>query len=176
MSVAAGDFAALVRPVADFPQPGVLFKDITPLLADAAAFAAAVDAVVAPWHADPPDLVVGMESRGFILGAAAALRLGCGFVPIRKPGRLPAEVLAEDYVLEYASGRLEIHADAVAAGQRVLLMDDVLATGGTLLASRRLVERLGGEVVGAAVLIEIAALGGRAQWAGPAPLHSVLCD
>ncbi|MBS7456133.1 adenine phosphoribosyltransferase [Coralloluteibacterium stylophorae] len=176
MSDAAARLAALVRPVRDFPQPGVLFKDITPLLADAAAFAAAVDAMVAPWRADPPDLVVGMESRGFILGAAAALRLGCGFVPIRKPGRLPAETLVEDYVLEYASGRLEIHADAVAAGQRVLLMDDVLATGGTLMASRRLVERLGGAVVGAAVLVEIATLGGRAHWAGPSPLHAVLRD
>ncbi|MFC4729660.1 adenine phosphoribosyltransferase [Coralloluteibacterium thermophilus] len=167
-------FAHLLRDVPDFPRPGIRFCDISPLLADAAGLRAAVESLVAPWRPAPPDLVAGIESRGFILGAAAATLLGCGFVPVRKPGKLPAEVLHETYALEYGSDRLEVHADAARPGQRVLLVDDVLATGGTLAAARRLVERLGATLAGAAVLVELEGLGGRARWASDAPLHAAL--
>src|SRR5690606_28253503 len=143
---------------------GVVFKDITPLLADADGYAAAIDAMAAPWRGVALDAVLAIESRGFILGAALARALGTGFVPVRKPGKLPAHVHAQDYDLEYGSNRLEIHADARAPGARVLLVDDVLATGGTLRASLALAQRQGAIVVGAAVLLEIAALDGRTRW------------
>ena len=164
----------LIRDVHDFPRPGIVFKDITPVLADAGAFAAAVDALAAPWRAAPPDAVAGIESRGFILGAALAHALGCGFVPVRKPGKLPGRTLAQDYALEYGHDRLEIHADAVAPGARVLVLDDVLATGGTLRAATALVRRLGAEVCGADVLVELALLQGRERWDDPAPLRAVV--
>ena len=154
----------LIRDVHDFPKPGIVFKDITPVLADADAFAAAIAALAEPWRAAPPDAVAGIESRGFILGAALARALGTGFVPVRKPGKLPAQTLAQEYELEYGSDRLEIHADAVAPGARVLLVDDVLATGGTLRAALALARQLDTTVVGASALLEIAALQGRAQW------------
>lgn len=168
------DWQALVRDVPDFPRPGIVFKDITPLLGDAAAFRAAVAALAAPWRETPPAVVAGVEARGFVLGAALAHALGCGFVPVRKPGKLPARTLAQDYRLEYGSGRLEIHADAVRPGARVLVVDDVLATGGTLQAAATLLARLDAELVGAAVLVELAALGGRARWDGPAPLLAAM--
>lgn len=158
------DWQSLIRDIPDFPKPGVLFKDITPLLADADGYAAAVDALAAPWRGVALDAVLGIESRGFILGAALARALGTGFVPVRKPGKLPARTLAQEYELEYGSDRLEIHADAVAPGARVLLVDDVLATGGTLCAALALARQQGANVVGASVLLEIAALRGRAQW------------
>lgn len=168
------NFQHLIREVADFPKPGIAFKDITPLLGDADGFAAAVRAIAAPWREADIAVVAGIESRGFILGAALAGELGAGFVPIRKPGKLPGPTLAADYALEYGSDRLEIHADAVAPGTRVLLVDDVLATGGTLAAARRLVEGIGADLAGAAVLIELDALDGRARWKAGIPLRAVL--
>lgn len=160
----------LVRDVPDFPKPGILFKDITPVLADPEAFSTAVSQMVEPWRGTGLHAVAGIESRGFILGAAMALALGTGFVPVRKPGRLPAKTLSQDYALEYGSDRLEVHADAVPPGAKVLLVDDVLATGGTLLAALELLRRQGAEVSGAAVLFEIRALRGRERWADGTPL------
>lgn len=164
----------LIRAVPDFPSPGVTFRDITPLLADASAFAACLDALAAPWENAQIQAVCAIESRGFILGAALADRLRCGFVPLRKPGKLPPPVLAASYELEYARDALEVRADALAAGTRVLVVDDVLATGGTLAAARSLLETLGAHTVGASVLIELAALPGRARWGDAAPLHALL--
>jgi adenine phosphoribosyltransferase len=159
-----GDWRDLIRDVPDFPREGVAFKDITPLLADADGFAAAVDAMAAPWRGIALDAVFAVESRGFILGAALARALGLGFVPVRKAGKLPARTHAQAYELEYGSDRLEVHADAVAPGARVLLVDDVLATGGTLAAALSLARTQGADVVGASVLLELAFLGGRARW------------
>src|SRR5690606_11734818 len=138
------------------------------------AFAAAVAAMAAPWRGAPPDAVAGIESRGFILGAALALELGCGFVPVRKPGKLPARTLSQDYRLEYGSDRLEIHVDAVPPGARVLVVDDVLATGGTLRAATELLRRQGAQVIGADVLVELIPLGGRDRWDAAAPLRAAL--
>lgn len=154
----------LIRDVPDFPRGGIMFKDITPLLADADGFAAAIDAMAGPWRGIALDAVFAVESRGFILGAALARALGLGFVPVRKPGKLPARAYSQAYDLEYGSDRLEVHADAVPRGARVLLVDDVLATGGTLAATLALARTQGADVVGAAVLIELASLGGRARW------------
>ncbi len=167
-------FEALLRDVADFPRPGVTFKDVTPLLADGAALAAATEAMVAPFREQRIARICAMEARGFIFGAAAAVSLGCGFVPLRKPGKLPASRLGVDYALEYGTDRLEMHADALLPGDRVLIIDDVLATGGTLGAAAGLVEMAGAEIVGAAVLIELRALGGRSRWGQAIPLHAVL--
>jgi adenine phosphoribosyltransferase len=167
------DWQTLIRNIPDFPSPGIVFKDITPVLADADAFADVVALLAAPWREAPPAAVAGIEARGFILGAALAHALGSGFVPIRKPGKLPARTLTQEYRLEYGSGRLEIHADALTAGTRVLIVDDVLATGGTLQAADMLLRRLGAEIVGAAVLVELVALGGRARWQDAAPLRAV---
>ncbi|MBD8872271.1 adenine phosphoribosyltransferase [Rhodanobacter sp. DHB23] len=167
-------FAALIRAVPDFPGPGVLFRDVTPLLADAQGFADCIAALAAPWRDAGVQAVCGIEARGFIFGAALAQALGAGFVPLRKPGKLPPPVLAVDYQLEYGSDRLEARSDAIAPGTRVLLADDVLATGGTLAAAQALVARCGGEVVGASVLIELEALRGRARWSGDRPLHALL--
>lgn len=161
MRTAMAAWHALLRDVADFPKPGIAFKDITPLLADRDGFAAAIEAMAAPWRDARVDAVFGIESRGFILGAALAYVLGTGFVPIRKPGRLPARVLAQDYALEYGYDRLEVHADAVADGTRVLLVDDVLATGGTLTATRELVGACGAQVHAVAMLMELTFLPGR---------------
>lgn len=152
--------AALVRDVADFPKPGVGFKDISPLLASPDGFAAAVEAMVGASPRDV-DVVLGMEARGFIFGAPVAVALGAGFVPVRKPGKLPCATVSESYDLEYGSNTLAVHADAFAAGARVLIVDDVLATGGTLAATAALVRQLGGELVQATVLMELAFLGGR---------------
>ena len=166
--------AAQVRDVPDFPKPGVLFKDITPLLADARAFRDCVDALASQWRTQRIDAVCGIEARGFIIGAALARALGTGFVPLRKPGKLPAETLGTDFELEYGQARLEVHADALAPDARVLIIDDVLATGGTLAAARRLVEQLGADIAGAAVLIELSFLRGRTRWPAEVPLHSLL--
>lgn len=167
-------FAALIRDVADFPRPDVLFRDVTPLLADARGFADCVAALAEPWRDAGVQAVCGIEARGFIFGTALAQALGAGFVPLRKPGKLPPPVLALEYQLEYGSDRLEARHDALPSGTRVLLADDVLATGGTLAAAQALVARFGGEVVGASVLIELAALRGRERWVGDRPLHAVL--
>lgn len=168
------DLARYVRDVADFPKPGVVFKDLTPLLADARAFAASIEALVAPFADAKIERVVGIEARGFIFGAAAAHALGAGFVPMRKPRKLPAKTIGVDYALEYGTDRLEIHADALVRDERVLIVDDVLATGGTLAAAARLCEHAGANVVGAAVLAEIAFLNGRRRWQCEAALHAVL--
>lgn len=151
---------SLIRSIPDYPEPGVLFRDITPLLADAAAFAAVVDALIEPFAASF-DLVAGVEARGFLLAGAAAAASGTGLVPIRKAGKLPRPAASVAYALEYGEAVIEAH-DDIPAGARVLLIDDVLATGGTLAAARELVHRLGGEVIGVSVLMELDALGGRA--------------
>ncbi len=157
---------SLLRPVPDFPKPGIVFQDITPLLADAAALSGAVQWIVDAFRATRVTHVVGVESRGFVLAAPVAIALGAGFVPIRKPGKLPAEVLRAEYKLEYGSGTLEVHKDALKAGDRVLLVDDVLATGGTMSASVSLVKRLHATVVGCAFLLEITPLSGRTRLDG----------
>ena len=162
-----------IRHVPDFPKPGIIFYDITTLLADPAGLHDAIDALSAPYRAAGIERVIGIESRGFILAAAIADRLGAGFVPIRKPGKLPAATLRESYALEYGTDALEIHTDAVESGQRVLLVDDVLATGGTARAAVDLVRRLGGRIHAVAFLIELAALRGRDRL-GDTPIHSVL--
>ncbi|TPG11326.1 adenine phosphoribosyltransferase [Rhodanobacter glycinis] len=168
------DFAALIRAVPDFPSPGVMFRDVTPLLADAGAFARCIDALAEPWQGSGVQAVGGIEARGFIFGAALAQKLHAGFVPLRKPGKLPPPVVSVDYQLEYGSDRLQAQRDALKPGERVLLVDDVLATGGTLAAARLLVEQLGAELVGASVVIELPGLQGRDRWRGDKPLHSLL--
>jgi adenine phosphoribosyltransferase len=157
----ADRLAALVRDIPDFPRPGVTFKDITPLLADAAAFRTAVDGISERFESAGVDRVLGVEARGFIMAAPIAYRFGAGFTPVRKAGKLPWQVEAEEYALEYGTDLLEIHKDAVAAGDRVLVVDDVLATGGTAAATVRLVERLGGRVVGLGFVLELGFLSGR---------------
>ncbi len=165
---------ARLRDVPDFPKPGILFKDITPVLGDAAAFSAALDALVA--YAAPLGVtrVLGVEARGFILGAALATRMNLGFVPARKPGKLPAEVDRVTYALEYGSDSLELHVGSFAPGERVLVVDDVIATGGTAAAAIALAERQGAVVAGAAFLIELAFLGGRARLPPATDVFAVL--
>ncbi len=160
------ELKALVRDVPDFPTEGIVFKDLMPLIGNAEAFHATIEQL-AEW-AGPrsPDIILGAEARGFIFGGALAYELGCGFVPARKPGKLPWEKVRATYDLEYGSDSLEIHADALAAGSRVIVLDDVLATGGTAHAKVELVERLGGEVVGALFVIELTFLDGRAKLDG----------
>ena len=153
----------LIRDVPDFPKPGILFKDITTLLRNADGLRGAVDCLIEPYRDTPLDQVVGIESRGFILGAAIADRLGTGFVPVRKPGKLPAATVSASYALEYGTDTLEMHRDALGGGHRVLIVDDLLATGGTARAAVSLVRECGAEVVGLAFLIELLALNGRAQ-------------
>jgi adenine phosphoribosyltransferase len=160
------DWAALIRDVPNFPIEGVLFKDITPLLRDPAGFRAVIDAFADQLRDVPADLIVGMESRGFIFAAPLAYALGLGFVPVRRLGKLPAEAIRIDYELEYGTNSFEMHRDAVVAGQRVLVVDDVLATGGTVKATISLVEQLGGEVTAVGFLIELPALEGRQHLAG----------
>lgn len=171
---AAARLARLVRDVPDFPRAGVVFKDITPLLADARAFAACLDALAAPWLGAGIEVVCGVEARGFIFGAALARTLGAGFVPLRKAGKLPAATRGIDFRLEYGDARLEIHADALPRGTRALLVDDVLATGGTLAAALELLQESGASVAGAAVVIELDFLNGRVRWPGDTPLQSLL--
>lgn len=165
---------ALIADVPDFPKPGVVFKDFTPLLADPGALALAVELMANPYRGKGIDLVVGAESRGFIFGIAIAQALSAGFVPVRKPGKLPRMVHGVDYDLEYGTDRLELHADAIMRGQKVLLVDDLLATGGTMRASCELVRRSGAEIAGITVLIELRFLEGRAKLAGLGEVHSVL--
>jgi adenine phosphoribosyltransferase len=150
-----------VRDVPDFPQPGIVFRDITPLLARKELFREVVDLMSQRWNQTPPDLVAAIEARGFIPGAAIAVKLNAGFVPIRKIGKLPWETISDAYQLEYGTAELQVHSDAVKPGQKVLIVDDVLATGGTAAAAVRLIRKLGGEVVGVQVLIELEDLGGR---------------
>ena len=155
------DLEQYIRDVPDFPKKGIVFKDITPLLADPAALGEAVARLAAPYESKAVELVTGIESRGFIFGSLVAQRLGVGFVPIRKPGKLPARTISATYELEYGTDTVEIHADAVRPGQKVLMVDDLLATGGTMAAACRLVGQLGGEIVGVAFVIELCFLHGR---------------
>ena len=156
----------LVRDVPDFPQEGILFKDITPLLADDVAFSSAIDLIVVHYGRGNVDKVVGIEARGFILASPVAYHFGAGFIPVRKAGKLPWNTDREEYELEYGTAVLEVHTDAIRPGERVLIVDDVLATGGTARATAALVERLGGKVIGIATLIELGFLNGRQQLAG----------
>jgi len=160
------DLKAQIRHVPDFPKAGILFYDITTLLQDPAGLRAAIESIAAPFADQRIDLVVGIESRGFIFGAPVADRLGAGFAPVRKPGKLPAACVRQSYALEYGTDTLEIHEDAVKAGQRVLIVDDLLATGGTARATTDLVKKIGGQVAGLAFLIELVALNGRARLQG----------
>ena len=162
----AGWLKEHIRDIPDFPSPGVVFKDITPLLADRDAFCFSVDQLVDHFSGVAVDKVLGIEARGFILAGPVAYRLGAGFVPVRKGGKLPWQVEKEEYVLEYGTDLLEIHGDALHAGERVLVIDDVLATGGTAAATTRLVERLGGVVAGIGFVIELAFLEGRSRLEG----------
>jgi adenine phosphoribosyltransferase len=164
--VTAVDLRAKIRDVPDFPRPGIVFKDIMPLLADPAAFHEAIEQLAGYAEPRTPELVLGAEARGFILGGALAYRLGCGFVAARKPGKLPWKTISAEYMLEYGIDLLELHADAIRPGTRVLVHDDLLATGGTAKAKIELVERLGGVVVGVAFLIELDFLRGRDQLVG----------
>jgi adenine phosphoribosyltransferase len=157
------DLRAYIRDVPDFPKPGIVFKDITPLLGDARAFQATVDRLADEFEGRGIDAVAAAEARGFLFGTPLALRLGVGFVPIRKPGKLPYSKIGIEYALEYGTDRLEVHGDALAPGKRILLLDDVLATGGTMVACRDLVRQAGAEVVAFAFVIELGFLGGRAR-------------
>jgi adenine phosphoribosyltransferase len=156
----------LIRDIPDFPQPGIVFKDITPLLADDDAFSSAIDLIVVRYGRGNVDKVVGIEARGFIVASPVAYHFGAGFIPVRKEGKLPWETEREEYALEYGTAVLEIHKDAIRDGDRVLIVDDVLATGGTARATAHLVERLGGKVIGIACLIELTFLKGRENLAG----------
>ena len=159
------DLRAKIREVPDWPQPGVGFKDVTPLLADPEALAETISELGAWAKTQRPDLILGAEARGFILGAAIAKEIGCGFVPARRPGKLPPETVSATYQLEYGTNALELHPDLIPHGSRVLIHDDVLATGGTVEAVAKLVEQLGGEVVGCCFIIELTFLGGREKLA-----------
>ena len=169
-------WASLIRDVPDFPQPGILFKDITTLIKDGDAFRQVIGALVNRYRGQQIDRVVGVESRGFIFASPLAYELGAGFVPVRKPGKLPADVVKTEYQLEYGSNTLEAHTDSIERGQKVLVVDDVLATGGSAEATVRLVEQLGGTVMGIAVVIELAFLEGRQRLAqrGAYDLFSLL--
>lgn len=155
------DLARHIRPIPDFPKPGILFRDITPLLADADAFAAAIAALAEPWRHAGVAAIAAVEARGFLFAGPLALELGVGVIPVRKPGKLPADTISHEYDLEYGRDRLEMHRGVLAAGAGVLVVDDVLATGGTAAACMKLVEAAGGRVLGSSFLVEIAALGGR---------------
>ena len=165
---------SLIRDVPDFPKPGITFKDFTPLLADPRGLALAVELMANPYRGKGVELVVGAESRGFIFGTAIAQSLSAGFVPIRKPGKLPRSVHGVDYALEYGTDRLEIHSDAIGKGRKVVVVDDLLATGGTLEACCELVKKSGAEIVGIAVLIELPKLKGRDKVVKYGEVHSVL--
>jgi adenine phosphoribosyltransferase len=161
MSTSAEELKRYIRDVPDYPQKGIIFRDITPLLGDKNIFREVVDLMSKAWTANPPDLVAAIEARGFIPGAAIAVKLGAGFVPIRKTGKLPWSTVMESYDLEYGTDSLEVHSDALQPGQKVLIVDDVLATGGTASAAVRLMRKLGAAVVGVQVLIELTYLDGR---------------
>jgi len=167
------DYKLLIREVPDFPKPGILFYDITTLLKDARAFRNIVDDLAQRYREKPISKIIGIESRGFILGAPLAYHLGAGFVPVRKPGKLPADSFEVKYNLEYGSNSLAIHRDAVAIGEKVLIVDDLLATGGTAATTVNLVRQLGGEIVGLVFLVELAALKGREKLDG-CDIHAVI--
>ena len=157
------DFTSFIRTVPDYPKPGIQFRDITTLLKDPTGFAAAIDALVARYRTTPISKIVAIESRGFLFGAPLAVALGLGFVPARKPGKLPGKTTGHDYTLEYGVDRIEIHDDAITAGDNILIVDDLLATGGTAHAAVSLVQKMGGRVVECAFLVDLPDLGGRAR-------------
>jgi adenine phosphoribosyltransferase len=165
---------ALIRDIPDFPKPGIVFKDFTPMLADPRGLALAVEMMANPYRGRGIEIVAGAESRGFIFGTAIAQALSAGFVPVRKPGKLPRRVHGVEYALEYGTDRLEIHAEDIRPGQRVLLVDDLLATGGTLAACAELLRKVGAEIAGMTVLIELKFLNGRERVRGVGQVHSVL--
>ena len=165
MSRASVDLERFIRPVPDFPQPGILFRDITPLLADPAALAAAVRLMVGPWREAGIGAIAAVEARGFLFATPMAIELGVGVIPVRKPGKLPAETIEYEYDLEYGRDKLQMHTGILERGARVLVVDDVLATGGTAAACMRLIEAAGGTVAGAAFLVEIEPRGGRGRLA-----------
>jgi adenine phosphoribosyltransferase len=171
--VQVAELQALIRSIPDFPKPGILFRDITPLLKDARGFAAAVDMLAERFAGEKIDYVVAIEARGYVIGAPIAYKLGAGLIPVRKPGKLPYETLKANYALEYGTNTLEVHSDALSHGHRVLIVDDLLATGGTAAATKALVEQLGAQVVGLAFLIELAALEGRKKL-GSTPLTTLI--
>lgn len=173
MTDPVGHLKKLIRDIPDFPKPGVLFRDITPLLADPQGLALSIELLANPFRGQGIDVVVGTESRGFIFGTAVACAISAGFQVVRKPKKLPFKVISMSYDYEYGTDTLEMHADAVLPGQRVLIVDDVLATGGTMKACVDLVEQLGGKVAGIAVMIELAFLNGRSKL-GTRDVHSVL--
>src|SRR5919109_2324614 len=154
------DLKRLIRTIPDYPKPGIMFRDVTTLLGDAQGFKAAIARMAEPYRAEPVDAVAGIEARGFILGGAIADRLGCGFVPIRKRGKLPWKTIGQEYTLEYGVDAVEIHEDAIREGGRILIVDDLIATGGTAEAATKLVRRSGGQVVGATFIIDLPELGG----------------
>ena len=151
----------LVRTIPDYPKPGIMFRDVTTLIGDSAGLKATIAQLTEPYRKEPIDVVAGIEARGFIVGGAIADRLGCGFLPIRKKGKLPWKTIGEDYALEYGTDRIEIHEDALAKGDRVLIVDDLIATGGTAAAAVKLIRRTGAEVLGAAFIVDLPELGGR---------------
>jgi len=165
-----------IRTIADFPHEGILFRDVTTLFADPRGFRMCIDQLLHPYAGQRIDTVVGLEARGFILGGAVAHQLGCGFVPIRKKGKLPGAVISEAYTLEYGEAVVEVHDDAIAAGQTVLVVDDLLATGGTAAAGIKLVERLGGVIVGCAFVVDLPELGGRKKLEAMGMDVHVLCE
>ncbi len=165
-----------IRTIPDFPRAGIMFRDVTTLFADPRGFRMAVDQLLHPYAGAPIDKVVGLEARGFILGGAVAHQLSVGFVPIRKKGKLPGATIEQDYVLEYGQETVELHDDAIAAGERVLVVDDLLATGGTAQAGIMLIERLGGEIIGCAFVIDLPNLGGRAKLEAMGMAVHTLCE
>ena len=154
---------SLVRTIPDHPKPGILFRDVTTLFADAQGFKAAIARLAEPYRTEPVDAVAGIEARGFILGGAVADRLGCGFIPVRKQGKLPYETVGQEYELEYGTDTIEVHKDAIMPGERILVVDDLIATGGTAEAAIKLVRKLNGVVVGAAFIIDLPDIGGRSR-------------
>jgi adenine phosphoribosyltransferase len=160
------DLKGLIRTIPDHPKLGIMFRDVTTLLADAQGFKAAIARLAEPYRAEPIDVVAGIEARGFIIAGAIADRLGCGFVPIRKKGKLPWRTISQSYALEYGTDTIEMHEDALARGKRVLLVDDLIATGGTAEGAAKLIRRLGGEIIGAAFIIDLPDLGGARLLAG----------
>jgi len=165
-----------IRTIPDFPHAGIMFRDVTTLFADARGFRMAVDQMLHPYAGEPIDKVAGLEARGFILGGAIAHQLSVGFVPIRKKGKLPGPTISQDYVLEYGTATVEVHDDAIQPGERVLIVDDLLATGGTAEAGIRLIERLGGEITGCAFIVDLPDLGGRKRLEGLGLAVHALCE
>ncbi len=161
VEVILSELKSLIRAIPDYPKPGIIFRDVTTLFADAQGFKAAIAQIAEPYRTEPIDAVAGIEARGFILGGAIADRLGCGFIPIRKKGKLPWKTYSQDYELEYGTDTIEIHEDAVTEGERILIVDDLIATGGTAEAAVKIVTRAGGHVLGAAFVIDLPEIGGR---------------